>query len=98
VPGLDLEAEIEQIEGRLPYREAAPAFEEAHGLVMRQAIGSSGTCRLCVEFLEHLDRQGQIAGVDQFPGAPALRLFLRRPADGIEQDIRVEEGGQYFRS
>ncbi len=52
---------------------------------------------LHIELLQHLDRQRVTAGVDERYGAVALCCLGRIEADGIEQDIGIEEAQRHSR-
>jgi hypothetical protein len=94
VPPLYFEAGVEQSEVRLLDGETAPCRDEGGGLILREPAGAARPGRLDVEFLEHLNRQRGVAGVDQRPCALALARLRRVGADGVKQDVGVEEGGQ----
>jgi hypothetical protein len=70
-------------------------FDQTGGELMGNRIGATAPCRLNVELLRNLNGQRTRIFVQQRDGALPLERFVRTPADGIQQNVRIEKVKQY---
>src|ERR1700732_878092 len=71
--------------------EARPGGDQANRDVVWQRIGPRWPGGLHIELLEHLDRKCTLVAVEQRNRAVPLGRFLGIAANGIEEDVRIDE-------
>jgi len=62
---------------------------------MGNRVGATAPCRLNIELLQNLNGQRTRIFVQQRDGALPLERFVRTPADGIQQNVRIEKVEHY---
>jgi hypothetical protein len=67
------------------------SHDESRSDLVRESIGAGRASRLDVKLLQHLNRQGIVAALDECHCPITLRGLSRIPTDGVEKDVRVEK-------
>lgn len=88
---LRFERRLHQRNGRFLNRESEIRLDERSGLLVCDFVRLRFPRRLNVELLKDLNRQCQIVLVEYLERDLRLLLLGRRRADGVEQDVGVNE-------
>lgn len=94
VSGFDLQRTVQDCTIDILHLKAQPGSNQLRRYCVRQRRRARGAHCLYIKFLQHLDRQNAILPFKQGDGFGSFGDFIARGADGINQNIGVEESSR----